>query len=541
MPAQQTSRGSDTLRRRTHGQAGHGSGDRPGHHLEPRHRVRCRLARPGARAARVRPALSRPRAGSSTTRRTSGARRWRPPGRRSAAAELGAGDIAAIGITNQRETCVVWDRRTGRPIHRAIVWQDRRTAETCRSLKRAGHEPAVTAKTGLLLDPYFSATKIAWLLDHVDGARALAEAGRSGLRHGRQLSCLAPHRRQGARHRRHQRLAHAALRHRQGRLGRRSARALRRAARDPAGGARLQCRSSARPSPRSSAAPIPIAGVAGDQQAATIGQACFAPGMVKATYGTGCFALLNTGAKPVASQQPAADHRRLPARRQAHLRAGGRHLHRRRGRAVAARRAAPHRLGGGDRRARRQRRSRPGRLPRAGLRRPRRALLAARGARRPLRPDARHRPDELARAALEAVCYQTRDLLEAMRSDWRPRGQGRAARRRRHGGERLDHAVPRRHSRRAGRPADHRETTALGAAWLAGHKAGVWPDAEGFAQAVEARPRASSRRWRRPSASASMPAGSGRSARCSITPAAVEPPAPGRSSRQELINLLRLS
>jgi glycerol kinase len=94
-----------------------------------------------------------------------------------AAAKLGAGDIAAIGITNQRETCVIWDRRTGRPIHRAIVWQDRRTAEVCRSLKRAGHEPAVTAKTGLLLDPYFSATKIAWLLDHVEGARALAKAG----------------------------------------------------------------------------------------------------------------------------------------------------------------------------------------------------------------------------------------------------------------------------------------------------------------------------------------------------------------------------
>ena len=94
-----------------------------------------------------------------------------------AAAKLGAGDIAAIGITNQRETCVIWDRRTGQPIHRAIVWQDRRTAEACRIAEAAGHEPAVTAKTGLLLDPYFSATKIAWLLDHVEGARALAKAG----------------------------------------------------------------------------------------------------------------------------------------------------------------------------------------------------------------------------------------------------------------------------------------------------------------------------------------------------------------------------
>src|SRR5262245_1812951 len=94
-----------------------------------------------------------------------------------AAARLEAVAVAAIGITNQRETCLVWDRRTGKPIPRAIVWQDRRTAEACRDLKRSGQEPMVTARTGLLLDPYFSATKIAWLLEHVDGARALAAAG----------------------------------------------------------------------------------------------------------------------------------------------------------------------------------------------------------------------------------------------------------------------------------------------------------------------------------------------------------------------------
>ena len=94
-----------------------------------------------------------------------------------AGANLAASDIAAVGITNQRETCVLWDRRTDKPIHRAIVWQDRRTAEACRKLKETGNEPTVTAKTGLLLDPYFSATKIAWLLDNVEGARALAKAG----------------------------------------------------------------------------------------------------------------------------------------------------------------------------------------------------------------------------------------------------------------------------------------------------------------------------------------------------------------------------
>src|SRR5215211_7532716 len=87
-------------------------------------------------------------------------------------------DIAALGITNQRETAVVWDRATGKPIHNAIVWQDRRTAESCAALRRAGHEPAIAAKTGLVLDPYFSATKIAWMLDHVEGARAATLGGR---------------------------------------------------------------------------------------------------------------------------------------------------------------------------------------------------------------------------------------------------------------------------------------------------------------------------------------------------------------------------
>ena len=95
-----------------------------------------------------------------------------------AKAGLAAKDIAGIGITNQRETTVIWDRATGKPIHNAIVWQDRRTADFCDALRRAGHEPEITAKTGLLLDPYFSASKIAWLLEHVSGARGLAEAGR---------------------------------------------------------------------------------------------------------------------------------------------------------------------------------------------------------------------------------------------------------------------------------------------------------------------------------------------------------------------------
>src|SRR5262249_4484731 len=95
-----------------------------------------------------------------------------------ARAGAAAKDIAALGITNQRETALIWDRATGRPIHNAIVWQDRRTAAACDALRQAGHEPAIAARTGLLLDPYFSASKVAWLLDHVDGARAAAKAGR---------------------------------------------------------------------------------------------------------------------------------------------------------------------------------------------------------------------------------------------------------------------------------------------------------------------------------------------------------------------------
>src|SRR5262245_60709544 len=94
-----------------------------------------------------------------------------------AGADLTAGQVAAIGISNQRETCVLWDRRTSQPIHRAIVWQDRRTAEICAELRRQGHEPMIAARTGLLLDPYFSASKIAWLLDNIEGARSLADAG----------------------------------------------------------------------------------------------------------------------------------------------------------------------------------------------------------------------------------------------------------------------------------------------------------------------------------------------------------------------------
>ena len=209
--------------------------------------------------------------------------------------------IAAIGITNQRETTVVWDRSSGEPIHPAIVWQDRRTADRCRDLRDGGHEPAVSERTGLLLDPYFSATKLAWILDHVDGARERAAAGE--LAFGTIDSFLVWRLTGGAVHATDATNASRTLLfdiHEQEwddtllRL--------------------FDVPRSVLPEVRDSAADfgvtstavvghaIPIAGVAGDQQAATVGQACFDPGMLKSTYGTGCFAVMNTGADALRSR-----------------------------------------------------------------------------------------------------------------------------------------------------------------------------------------------------------------------------------------------
>ncbi|WP_119677670.1 glycerol kinase GlpK [Indioceanicola profundi] len=213
---------------------------------------------------------------------------------------LDAAAIAAIGITNQRETAVLWDRATGAPVMNAIVWQDRRTAALCRDLKADGAEEMVRARTGLLIDPYFSATKLAWMLEHLPGARTRAERGE--LCFGTVDSWLL-YRLTGGR-------VHAT---------------------DASNASRtllfnLQTQDwdgdlldlfaipqSLLPEVRDNAAdfgiadasllgrPIPVTGMAGDQQAATVGQACFEPGMIKSTYGTGCFALLNIGAEPVLS------------------------------------------------------------------------------------------------------------------------------------------------------------------------------------------------------------------------------------------------
>jgi glycerol kinase len=214
---------------------------------------------------------------------------------------LGAGAIAAIGITNQRETSVVWERSTGKPIHRAIVWQDRRTAEACARLKSDGAEDLVRQRTGLLLDPYFSGTKVSWLLDQVAGARARAERGE--LAFGTIDSFLLWRLTAGRVHATDVTNASRTMLfdiHRgqwDEELLRliRVPRALLPEVQDSS---TIYGETAAGLFDRA----IPIGGVAGDQQAALIGQACFEPGMAKSTYGTGCFMLLNTGETPVLSR-----------------------------------------------------------------------------------------------------------------------------------------------------------------------------------------------------------------------------------------------
>ena len=217
-----------------------------------------------------------------------------------ARAGLAASEISALGITNQRETTVVWDRATGVPIGNAIVWQDRRTADECERLKRQGLEPRFRERTGLVLDPYFSGTKLAWMLDHFPGAREAAESGR--LAFGTVDSWLIWNL-TGGLHLTDVTNASRTLLYDLD-AGDWSEELL----------AALRIPRAVLPEIRSSSevygetlpplfgSPIPIAGVAGDQQAALFGQACLAPGMVKNTYGTGCFLLMNTGDRPVRSR-----------------------------------------------------------------------------------------------------------------------------------------------------------------------------------------------------------------------------------------------
>ena len=216
-------------------------------------------------------------------------------------AGISASDVAGIGITNQRETTLLWDAETGELLHRAIVWQDRRTAEFCARLKADGHEALISERTGLLIDPYFSATKLRWLLDEVPDARARAERGE--LRFG-TIDCFLLWRLTGGQV--HRTDATNASRTMLFNIHTQQW--------DEELLQLLDIPASLLPEVMDSAADfgqtdasvlgasVPVCGIAGDQQAALIGQACFSPGMVKSTYGTGCFMVMNTGDTPIRSQ-----------------------------------------------------------------------------------------------------------------------------------------------------------------------------------------------------------------------------------------------
>ena len=215
-------------------------------------------------------------------------------------ARVDASAIAAIGITNQRETTLLWDRASGAPLHRAIVWQDRRTSALCEQLRASGHEAMVSARTGLLLDPYFSATKLRWLLDHLPGARERARRGE--LAFGTIDTWLVWKLTGGRLHVTDASNASRTLLY-----------DVHRGAWDEQLLTLFDIPPEVLPTVRDSStlfgetdsqwlgAPVPIGGIAGDQQAATFGQACLTPGMAKCTYGTGCFMLMNTGYQPMAS------------------------------------------------------------------------------------------------------------------------------------------------------------------------------------------------------------------------------------------------
>ena len=320
-----------------------GARDRPGDDRDDLPRLRCRGASSRPRLPRVRPALPAAGLGRARRRRRSGTSRRRSPARRSTTPGWRPASSRPIGITNQRETVCVWDPATGEPLHRAIVWQDRRTAARCDELRAAGHEALVRERTGLVLDPYFSATKIEWLLEHVDGLRERARDGRAVFGTIDALARLEAHRR--ARHRPLERVAHAALRPRA--RGAWDDELLRAASACPSARCPRCARRSASSAARPDALPattVPVAGIAGDQQAALFGQACLDPGQAKNTYGTGSFVLVNTGDEPPPVAPPGLLATVAWGIGAAHgLRARGGDLRHRRGGAVAARRPGDHR------------------------------------------------------------------------------------------------------------------------------------------------------------------------------------------------------
>jgi len=399
-----------------------------------------------------------------------------------AQSSLQIADIAAIGITNQRETTIVWDRETGKPIHKAIVWQDRRTADFCNDLVAQGYTDTFAQKTGLLIDSYFSGTKIRWLLDNVDGARQQAENGK--LAFGTVDTFLLWRLTGGKVH-----------------------------ATDATNASRtllynihdntwdkdildvLQIPDSLLPEVKDSSddfgvttdelfgTPLPIYGIAGDQQAALVGQACFEPGMMKSTYGTGCFAVLNTGETPISSK-----NRLLTT---IGYRLNGKTTYAIEGSIFIAGAAV------------KWMRDALGVIEEAAMT----AELAAKadpnqdvylvpaftGLGAPhWDPDARGAifgitrgttPAELSRAALESVCYQTKDLLEAMKKDWQNMADTTVLRV--DGGMVANDWTMQFLADILDAPVDRPmvlETTAIGAAYLAGLYAKIYPAPEIFAK-----------------------------------------------------------
>jgi glycerol kinase len=394
---------------------------------------------------------------------------------------LSGRDIAAIGITNQRETTILWDRATGEPVYRAIVWQDRRTSEYCNELREGGHGELVTAKTGLLIDPYFSATKIQWILENVAGAREKAEKG--ALAFGTVDSFLLWRLTGGRVH-----------------------------ATDATNAARtmlfnihdncwddellevLQIPSSVLPDVYDSSAefgmtdaemfgvPVPVCGIAGDQQAALVGQACFQPGMLKATYGTGCFAVLNTGSEAVSSTSKLLttigyriDGVTAYALEGSIFVAGA---------AVQWMRDAMGLIEAASESGGLARTADPNQdvylVPAfTGLGAPH-WDADARGAIFGITRGTG--PAELSRAALESVCYQTRDLLEAMQHDWK---QENAPVLRVDGGMVASNFTMQFLADILNAPVDRPrtlETTAIGAAYLAGLRKDIYPAPAQFAE-----------------------------------------------------------
>ncbi|NNE53692.1 MAG: glycerol kinase GlpK [Sulfitobacter sp.] len=397
-------------------------------------------------------------------------------------AGIDAQEIAAIGITNQRETTVVWDKNTGKAIHNAIVWQDRRTADYCKSLRDAGHAGMFAERTGLLLDPYFSATKLKWILDTVEGARALAAEGR--LLFGTVDTFLIWKLTGGKVHATDATNAARTMLYdiRKGRWSRTICDLF-----DIPMGMLPEVRDSAadfgETRPDLFGRPIPILGVAGDQQAATIGQACFAPGMLKSTYGTGCFALLNTGNEMVLSQN------RLLTTIAYQL--DGKPTYALEGSIFVAG-AVVQWLRDGLKIIREASETQP-LAERADETQSVVLVPAFTGLGAPYwNPESRGAifgltrnsgPEELARAALESVGFQTRDLLEAMHADWTAVGAESVLRV--DGGMSASDWAMQFLSDIIGAPVDRPkvlETTALGAAWLAGMKAGILPGQAEFAK-----------------------------------------------------------